>query len=52
MQAKPVILKSRSTLYTDEEREDITVPAQLSIPWPAPLLTFLGHSSYLAIATS
>ena len=48
MQANAVILKNMSALYTDEERENVTMPVQLSVPWPAPLPTVLDHSSYLA----
>lgn len=48
MQANAVILKNMSALYTDEERENVTMPVQLSVPWSAPLSTVLDHSSYLA----
>ena len=48
MQANAIILKNMSALYTDEERENVTMPVQLSVPWPAPLPTVLDHSSYLA----
>ena len=48
MQANAVILKNMSALYTDEERDNVTMPVQLSVPWSAPLSTVLDHSSYLA----